>query len=133
MNYDYDYETIALALELANKYNKEELQEKLKNLAKLQYHEIIIDTVCRYTLVNVNDIYKKTRKEKIVRARHLSMHFIKKYKPSLKDKDIGKIFDRDRTVSIYAHKSVLDSLIMADYKELYDKIDKKLKLILCRQ
>jgi chromosomal replication initiator protein len=124
----YDYHTIALAC----KYDKKELENKLKEVSNLKYHEIIIDAVCRLVEVNVEDVFTRSRKSQIVKARQLSMYFMLKYNSNLTVTQVGRLFKRDHATVLHSKKVVIDSLIMPDFKDIYNRIDKRIRRLLCK-
>lgn len=93
-----------------------------------QIIEDIIQAVIETIGITRQQLIKKGNKEDHVAARQLVCLFVKKYIPTMRQEDIGKIIHRDRTTvvhSIVAIKNLLDTKndkTVFWYNEIYKKI-----------
>ena len=69
----------------------------------------IIDVVEMYCKIDKDYYYRKTRKPKYVRARHLVMYFTKKY-TKLSLKTIARKFQKDHTTILHGISRVTDGI-----------------------
>lgn len=76
-------------------------------------HEYIIEEVAKYYNLEEYQIYVKTRQRPMVTARQIAMYLIKKH-TTLNDRQIGQIFNLDRTTAIHSRQVVVPALINTD-------------------
>lgn len=112
-----------ISVELTKKVLKNLIKEKKTDFNLEQIMNVIVD----YFNISEKAIKAKTRKREVVQARHLAMHFAKKYtKMSLSS--IGVEFNRDHSTVVHANKTVQDLLETdKDFKQYYEDIERILK------
>ncbi len=103
-----------------------------KGLGVPMYKDInkdkIINLICDYYKVDVLDVVNSnTRLKEVIIAKYMSMYFISKDYPELRDTDISKIFNVHRTTLLYAKKKIselleFDKYIIEDFNELRGRI-----------
>ena len=78
----------------------------MNHLDKVQ---LILDETCEYFGILPEQVFSKTRKTEVIRAKHVSMFLIRKLlKITLKE--IGRIFDADHSTVIHAISNVQETL-----------------------
>ena len=93
-----------------------------------QLIEDIIQAVIETIGVTRQQLIKKGNKEEPVAARQFICVFVKKYIPTMRQEDIGKIIHRDRTTVIHSLTTIKDLLDTKNnktvlwYNEIYKKI-----------
>jgi chromosomal replication initiator protein len=120
-------------LGLAETYSKTELEEALrlkKGKRKVEV-DFIVDQVARNLEVNLDDMYSRTRRQKVVMARDFAMHFIKKFCPYLSYSAIGKMFRRDHSTVLHSRDKMESYLFYDEYAVKYNEIDDLLKETFC--
>jgi len=84
---------------------------KIKGREQIYFEaETIINVVSGGTNVSINDLTGKSRLRDLCYARMVAMHLIRKYRPTMSLKDIGRLFqNRDHSTIIHALRCVEDS------------------------
>lgn len=92
---------------------KKELKNKLLEIKKdriktIEHQfEIIVDTVCFYLSVNVEDVFSRTRKQRVVEARHF-ICYICRVEFRMIFSFIGKNLKRDHSTIIHGVQAIED-------------------------
>lgn len=68
----------------------------------------ILHACCDFYNIEYDYIFKKVRYADVVKCRHVAMFLMKKYKPEITLKFIGKIFSLDHTTVIHGINTVRD-------------------------
>ena len=90
---------------------KRKLHNKIKN--QHEQFQVVVDTVCRALCVNVEDVFKKTRKQHIVEARHI-IGFICRVECQITFVELGKKLKRDHSTIVHASQSIQN---LMEYEE----------------
>lgn len=94
----------------------------------IEYGEAIIEKVALYYNIRVNDVKGKSRKQHFVRARFISMYFIR-LKTSLTLTQIGDMLGRDHTTVLHSLQSIKDTLSLHYDTILRDELTEIKRLI----
>jgi chromosomal replication initiation ATPase DnaA len=123
---------------LAHILNRKGMQT-IQSLMKEKRHHVpmyrddikdkIINLICDYYKADVHEVINsKTRLGNIIMAKYMSMYFISKDYPELKDAQISKLFGTHRTTFLHAKNKIsnlldVDKSVKEEYKDLRKRID----------
>lgn len=126
-----EYRNIKEALQLAVNYSVEELSAMLADYKEETVEEMIVAEVSAVTKITPEQIMTKTRIYEIKEARHLAVHFFHKYLSNMSLKDVANYFGLACHSSvIHSNKQVDNNLWFDDYKQRYEKMDKRIETII---
>ncbi len=113
----------AITLDLARQL----IERFVNNNAQEVSVEYIVNVVCNYQNIQVEDLYSKSKKREIVQARQLAMYFAKKYTKCSLAMIGQQCGGRDHATVIHALKTVTN-LLETDkkFKALADEIKKNI-------
>lgn len=100
------------------------MQPLQKPTAKPKYNwSKIVVTACEYFSVDYAALYKRSRKQNVVRVRQICFYLMREHTP-MKWSAIAHVFSLDRTTAMYAFDTVLEQ--WNDYKTDIENILQKL-------
>jgi len=108
---------------------KEEVTEHIKRLSAYEF--TLMNTICNYSNIKIDDLLGKVRKRKYVNARKIASYLL--YKNGYTNDNIGELISlipKDHTTIIYNVRKAKEHYnLESDFKFIIDKVGNKVKKV----